>query len=250
MAFIKLTDVTIDIPVLDAHRSFRSGIASKFTGGKIQHNQKKVVVRALYRMNLNVAPGDRVGIIGHNGAGKSTLLRVAAGIYQPTGGIVERQGRVTTLFNPSVGMDMDDTGYHNIINIAAFIGVSRRQIRSKIDDIVEFCELGEFIDLPVRIYSSGMMVRLGFAVATATEPELLIMDEGIGAGDARFADKAQARLDKFFARTNTMLFASHSTDQIRKLCNRAIILEHGSLIFEGDVETAINEYERRRLSDG
>ncbi len=247
---ISLDRVSINIPVIDANRSFRASLASRFTGGVISREEKKVFVRALDDVSLKLTAGDRVGVLGHNGAGKTTLLRVLAGIYDPTDGTALRNGRITTLFNPSVGMEMDESGRQNIFNVAAFMGISRSEINSRIDDILEFCELGDFIDLPVRTYSSGMLVRLGFAVATSIEPEILILDEGIGAGDARFADKAQARMDKFFGRTKTMVFASHGFDQIRKLCNRAILLEHGKLVFDGSVEETIEEYARLRADTG
>lgn len=245
MARISLKDVSLDIPILDANRSFRSALFSGYTGGRVNVENRKVNVRALENVSLEIKPGDRLGIVGHNGAGKTTLLRVLAGIFEPTSGTVTREGKITALFNASIGMDMDETGRENIYNLGLYMGMSPAEIQEKADEIIDFCELGDFISLPVRTYSSGMVVRLGFAVATALEPEIMLMDEGIGAGDARFAEKARERLNKFYGRLQTMVLASHSESFIREMCTTGILLEHGQLVYAGDIDSVMKFYAER-----
>ena len=195
-------------------------------------------------ISLALETGDRVGLIGHNGAGKTTLLRLLAHIYKPSRGQYICRGQVTSLFNINLGMDMDDTGMENIYAIGMFLGMTKEEIAAKRDEVIEFSELGDFIHLPLRTYSSGMLTRLSFALATALEPDILLMDEGIGAGDASFADRVEERLSSFYQKIRTLVIASHSNELIKKLCNKALLLEHGKIKAFGEVNEVIAFYEK------
>jgi ABC-type polysaccharide/polyol phosphate transport system ATPase subunit len=245
VASILLEEVTIDYPVYGSVKSFRAELFARVTGGSIRRDgryKSRVTVRALENVSLKLGDGDRLGILGHNGAGKSTLLRVLAGVYVPTSGHVTIDGRVSALFNTSPGLDLDDTGYENVVTCGLFLGMSRDEIASKTPEIAAFTELGEYLDLPVRTYSSGMLTRLGFAIATAIDPEILILDEGLGAGDARFAERAARRLDRMIDRSNILVVASHSEALIRSMCNRAVLLDGGRQVMAGSVEDVIQTY--------
>ncbi|CAA7612114.1 ABC transporter ATP-binding protein [Magnetospirillum sp. UT-4] len=245
MAHISLEDVALDFPIYGSQRSFRHELVKRATGGFIRRSKESgghVVVRALDSINLEIGHGDRIGLIGHNGAGKTTLLKVLARIYHPTEGSAVINGRVSTLFNILPGLDMDDTGYETIRTCGMFLGMSSTEIDRKTPEIVAFSELGDFLGLPVRTYSSGMMVRLGFAIATSIDPEILILDEGLGAGDARFAERAKQRVDDLVERTSILILASHSDALIQSMCNRAALLHGGRIIALGDVDEVIERY--------
>ena len=246
---IVASNLTIDFPIYgSSHRSLRQTLFAR-TGGLIRHEragrQQRVVVRALDDISFTLRNGDRLGLIGHNGAGKSTLLKVIAGVYTPDAGSIRIEGRVSPLFNSAPGLDPDDNGYENIKTCGMFLGMSTEEIDRKLLDIVDFCELGEYLDLPVRTYSTGMLARLGFAIATAIEPDILLLDEGLGAGDARFAARAEARMQALIQRTRILVLASHSDALIKSMCNRAILLEKGRLIAMGPVDEVINRYHQR-----
>ncbi len=245
MASLILDNVTVDFPIYGAQKSFRSALRAA-TGGLIRRegDDRHVTVRALDHFSLTVKHGDRLGIIGHNGAGKSTLLRVCAGVYEPSEGRVRIEGKVSPLFSTSPGLDLDDTGYENIITCGLFLGMTREEIAQKTTDIEAFSELGDYLSLPVKTYSAGMLTRLGFAIATAIDPEILILDEGLGAGDARFAEKAKKRVDALIERASILILASHSDALIKSLCNRAILLQSGRVITEGNVEEVIEVYRK------
>lgn len=246
MASVILKNVTVDFPIYGYQKSFRSALRSA-TGGLIKrhgHNDAHVSVRAIDGLSLTLDHGDRLGIIGHNGAGKSTLLRVCARVYEPTQGSVITEGRVSPLLNISPGLDPDDTGYENILTCGLFLGMNREEIARKSSEIEQFTELGDYLALPVRTYSAGMMTRLGFAIATAIDPEILVLDEGLGAGDARFAEKAKQRVDSLIARTSVLILASHSEALIQSMCNRAILMHHGKIEMDGKVEEVLGEYRR------
>jgi homopolymeric O-antigen transport system ATP-binding protein len=250
MASIALEDVTVDYRIYGTQRSFRKALFSRTTGGLITQRDAKrggVTVRALDGISFRLEHGQRLGLIGHNGAGKSTLLRVLAGVYQPTSGKVIASGRLSPLFNTAPGLDMDDTGYENLLTCGLFLGMSRKEIARKTRDIEEFAELGEYMNLPVRSYSTGMLVRLSFAIATAIDPEILLLDEGLGAGDARFVERAKKRVDALVARSSIVVVASHSDAFIREMCNRAVLLESGRIAAEGSVDDVIDAYRKSNM---
>lgn len=199
---------------------------------------------ALKDITFTLQKGDRLGILGLNGAGKSTLLKVIAGVYKPTEGTVIKRGRVVPLLELGAGFDMQYTGAENIYLYGAVLGYSRDFIASKYDEIVEFSELGRFIDVPLKNYSSGMRARLGFSIATIVRPEILILDEVLSVGDAKFRKKSEERIIDMFATDVTVLFVSHSLEQVRKLCNKAIILDHGEVKAFGNIEDVAKIYEK------
>nr|WP_249196080.1 ABC transporter ATP-binding protein [Burkholderia cenocepacia] len=210
-----------------------------------ESNDGVIVVRALDDVNLRFERGDRIGLIGHNGAGKSTLLRAMAGIYPPTGGTLLREGKVVPLLDISLGMDENSTGMQNIRLRGLLLGMSDKEICSKQRDIADFCELGDYLDLPIRTYSSGMRVRLAFAVSTAVDAEILLLDEVMGVGDASFMHKAETRLADLHSRAEIVVLAMHSNSEIRKVCNKALWMERGRVRAFGPVEEVLVEYERQ-----
>jgi ABC-type polysaccharide/polyol phosphate transport system ATPase subunit len=248
VARIILENVSAHFPIYGAQqRSLRKAILQRATGGSIERegkNSERVVVKALNDISLTLNDGDRVGLIGHNGAGKSTLLKIMAGIYEPVSGTVRVEGRVTPLFDTMPGLDSEDSGYENIITSGMLIGMTRRQIEAKIPEIEEFCELGEYLNLPVRTYSTGMTMRLGFALVTALDPGVLLMDEGFGTGDLRFAERARGRMKDFIGRSRIMVLASHSDNTIRSMCNKAILLEAGRVVASGPVDEICDRYHK------
>jgi ABC-type polysaccharide/polyol phosphate transport system ATPase subunit len=241
-----LEKVRVDFPIYGTERNLRKVLFDRATGGLIQRqgkNQDRVVVKALAGVSLTLQDGDRIGLIGHNGSGKSTLLKVIAGIYEPIEGRLLVEGPVMPLFDMMPGLDLEDSGYENIITTGLLLGLSRHEIESKVPEIEEFSELGEYIALPVRTYSTGMITRLGFALVTALEPGVLLMDEGIGAGDARFAERAEQRLNAFVGRSRIVVVASHSIELIRSVCNKAALMQAGQIVAIGNVDETYDRYD-------
>lgn len=197
---------------------------------------------ALKDISFTVEKGDRVGVLGFNGAGKSTLLKVIAGVLKPTEGSVKVSGVIAPMLELGAGFDMNYSGKENIFLYGATMGYSRKFIEEKYDEIVNFSELGDFINVPVKNYSSGMRARLGFAIATAVEPEILILDEVLSVGDAKFRKKSEAKIRSMFDKGITVLFVSHSVEQVMNICNKAIILDHGKLIAQGEVNEICAQY--------
>ncbi len=197
---------------------------------------------ALNDISFTVEKGDRVGVLGFNGAGKSTLLKVIAGVLKPTKGSVKVNGVIAPMLELGAGFDMNYSGKENIYLYGATMGYSRKFIEEKYNEIVEFSELGDFIDVPVKNYSSGMRARLGFAIATAVEPEILILDEVLSVGDAKFRKKSEAKIRSMFDKGITVLFVSHSVEQVLNICNKAIILEKGKLIAQGNAKEICAKY--------
>jgi ABC-2 type transport system ATP-binding protein/lipopolysaccharide transport system ATP-binding protein len=243
MTSLELAHVSVDFPVYDASaRSLKKKVIALGTGGRIaEDSPDRIVVKALDGVSLSLQRGDRVALMGRNGAGKSTLLRVIAGIYEPTLGMVAVEGRVAALLGGNPGMDPDSTGRENIILNGLYLGLSRAEINGLMDSIVEFTELGPFIDLPLRTYSTGMRARLAFGIATAAVPDVLLLDEGIGAGDAAFIDKADRRLEEFVGRTGILVLASHAEGLIRKFCNKFVLLERGRVSLAGEGASCLDE---------
>ena len=213
----------------------------KFLKKEIKYNE----FWALQNVDFEVKKGDRVGILGLNGAGKSTLLKVIAGVFKPTEGKVVRNGRLVPLLELGAGFDSQYTGRENIYLYGAVLGFSKKFLDEKLDEIIEFSELGKFIDVPVKNYSSGMKSRLGFSVATLVEPDILILDEVLSVGDAKFRKKSEAKIMSMFDKGVTVLFVSHSLDQVKRLCNKAILLEKGKIISHGSIEEVSKVYEEK-----
>ncbi|MBE5922180.1 MAG: ABC transporter ATP-binding protein [Lachnospiraceae bacterium] len=197
---------------------------------------------ALKNVSFSLNKGDRLGILGLNGAGKSTLLKVIAGVFKPTEGSVERHGVLAPMIELGAGFDMQYTGKENIYLYGAVLGYSKKFLDERIDEIIEFSELGDFIDVPLKNYSSGMKARLGFSIATVVNPDILILDEVLSVGDAKFRKKSEKKIMDMFASGVTVLFVSHSMEQIKKICNKAIILQKGQLVAAGDVDEVAAKY--------
>lgn len=241
--YIDIHNIMLDIPIFDSSRSLRKSMYSRYVGGTIHQNTKSnPYVRALDNISFRLKEGDRLALIGHNGAGKTTLLNVLAGIYIPQSGSVKIQGKTTNLFNINLGLDLDDSGYENIYTMGLYLGLSKKEITRKREEIIEFSELGEYIYLPARTYSNGMLMRLSFAIVTSLDTDILLLDEGIGVGDINFAKKSAARLESFYNRIGILVLASHSDELIKKMCNKAILLEHGKIVEMGDVDTVLASY--------
>ncbi|MEY8516568.1 ABC transporter ATP-binding protein [Lachnospiraceae bacterium 29-84] len=199
---------------------------------------------ALKDVDFTMQKGERLGILGLNGAGKSTLLKVIAGVFKPTEGKVSKKGKIAPLLELGAGFDMQYTGAENIYLYGAVLGYSKKFIEEKFDEIVSFSELEKFIDVPLKNYSSGMKSRLGFSIATVVEPEILILDEVLSVGDAKFRKKSEAKVMSMFERGVTVLFVSHSLEQVRRLCNKAVILDKGQVKAYGDIQEVAEVYER------
>lgn len=244
MASVQFIHAGVEIPIFNAaSRSLKSRLMNMATGGKlIADASGHVVIRALHELNFSFAHGDRVGLVGHNGAGKSTLLRVLSGAYIPTQGRVLRQGCVASLIDISLGIDHEATGRENIYLRGALLGLSKTEINARLDEMIAFSELGEFIDMPVRTYSSGMHLRLAFSVSTVIQPEILLMDEWLSVGDEGFKQKAEARLAELVESTSILVIASHSRDLIMKTCNRVLWLENGMIKLDGTPDEVCRAY--------
>jgi ABC-type polysaccharide/polyol phosphate transport system ATPase subunit len=253
MTSIKVSNDSVEIPIYDvsARRSLKKVAMHLSVGGRLGSDAgHPVVVKALSNINLNLTTGDRLGLLGHNGAGKSTLLRVLAGIYEPTGGTVEVTGKVASLFDLGLGFNPEATGYDNIRIGGLYLGMSLREIEQKLPDIEEFSELGEFLDVPLRTYSQGMLARLSFAISTCVNPDILILDEGIAAGDASFMRRADDRMLALIKRSSILVVASHSTDVIASWCTMCAILERGRMTRIGPVAETVVAYTAQVLGDG
>lgn len=245
MAFIELKGVTLDLPIYEVHgRSLKRQMIRLGRRNAIaEDNDGVVVVRALENVSVRFESGDRIGLIGHNGAGKSTILRVMAGIYAPTIGTVEKDGKIVPLLDISLGMDDNSTGLQNIRLRGLLLGMTDAEIKAKTQQIADFCELGDYLDLPTRTYSSGMRVRLAFAISTAVDAEILLLDEVMGVGDASFMHKAQQRLADLHERSEIVVLAMHSNAEIRRVCNKVLWMDNGAVKMFGDTEEVVSAYE-------
>lgn len=244
MAFIKLDSVIVDFPVYGvSSRSLKKQLLRLGSGGKLGASESHVVmVRALDGITLNIEHGDRVGIIGQNGSGKSTLLRVIAEIYAPIYGTCVVDGKISALLDVMLGMDPESTGYENIVLRGIINGLSRKEIHIKQDEIAQFTGLKDYLSLPVRTYSLGMQLRLAFSIATAILPEILVLDEIVGSGDAAFMEKARDRFDAMIKASHIVVLASHDLKIIESFCNKVLWLDAGKIAFYGDAKQGIELY--------
>jgi ABC-2 type transport system ATP-binding protein len=247
---IETRDAWVEFPIFDAKsRSLKKAFLGKAGGAIGRNTSDVVVVEALRDITLSFKEGDRVGLVGHNGAGKSTLLRLLSGIYEPTRGSARIHGRVAPVFDLGVGMDPEISGYENIIIRGLFLGQTRKQMMAKVDEIADFTELGEYLNMPLRTYSTGMRVRLAMGVVTSIDPEILLLDEGIGAVDAEFMKKARTRLRDLVARSGILVFCSHSNEFLAQLCDTAIWIDHGNMRMRGGIEDVVRAYEGPEAGD-
>lgn len=243
MAHIIFEHVNVDFPIYNArNRSLKNTVMQAATGGKVSFGAEGTVIRSLEDVSFEISEGERVGLVGHNGAGKSTLLRALSGVYAPTAGRAEISGEIGSLVDIGLGIDGEATGRENIFIRGALLGVKRSEIEDRYSEIVEFSELGEFINMPVRTYSSGMHLRLAFAVATIIRPEILLMDEWLSVGDASFNEKAEKRLNDLVQSSRILVIASHSRELIERTCSRAMWFEHGQLKLDADPKTVCEAY--------
>ncbi|CAM2176576.1 O-antigen export system ATP-binding protein RfbE [Paraburkholderia sacchari] len=231
MAHLHLKDCSLHLPVYGAgNRSLKQMVLSAATGGRIASTSRHItVVEALRNINLNIVAGDRVGLVGHNGAGKTTLLRMLAGIYEPTLGAYSHTGRITSLLDVTLGLDYEATGYENILLRGLILGATKAEMKRLTPQIAEFSELGDYLSMPVRTYSSGMVLRLAFSIVTSVPADILLMDEWLSVGDASFIAKAEERMKTFVGQASIMVVASHNPKIIDELCNVTVTLEHGEI---------------------
>ena len=245
MVAIRVVDVSIDIPVYDiAGTSLRKLILGRTVGGRFSQGGTHVIINALKNISFEAHDGDRIGLIGNNGSGKTTLLRALADVYPPTSGTIDVNGRVSTMFDATLGMYEDSTGFENVRVSGILWGLSHAEIQASMDDIIQFTELGDYLNLPLRTYSTGMKLRLAFAIATLRSPDILLLDEVIGVGDAGFYQKAYSRLQSLVSRSRILVVASHANTIIQQLCNKAIWLRNGELVAYGDVGAILEAYRK------
>lgn len=238
---IRLERLSISFPLVRYQaRQSRAKEEPRNTGGKIVKPERGVVrIKALDDINLTVGAGERLGVLGHNGAGKSTLLRAIIGVYPPSAGTVRVQGHIASMIDIHTGFDNISSGIENIRLRAMFMNIPSEIVKARIPEVAEFSGLGDYLNLPLATYSSGMRARLAFAIATGFEPQIIIMDEWLSAGDRGFREKAQARMTTFVDQADILVIASHSDQLLTRVCNRAIILDEGRITFDGAVEDAI-----------
>jgi len=233
-----------------AYRLYREKVSTlkEAVANRFRHLRGAETFWALRHVSLEVAPGEAIALVGHNGSGKSTLLKTMAGVLQPSEGALATEGRISPMIELGAGFDPELSGRDNIFLNGALLGFTRKQMESKFDRIVAFAELGDFIEMPIKNYSSGMYARLGFAIAQDVEPDILIVDEVLAVGDERFQEKCKARILDFRTAGITFLFVSHSFEAARELCPRAAVLHHGRLAFDGAIDGAWARY--RELARG
>lgn len=225
-------NLSVDFPIYGANEpSLKRRIIETATGGVLgrQNNSRSSIVKAISNASFDINEGDRIGLVGHNGSGKSTLLRALAGIYEPTNGTIIISGRVTSMLSLTVGMSAEATGLENIYMRGYFMGLSKSKIESLVDEIVEFAGIGDYLYFPMKTYSSGMAMRLAFAVSTSVDSDIVLMDEWLSVGDADFLNKAEARLTAVVDKARIVVLASHDQGLISRRCNRVFNLIHGSL---------------------
>ncbi len=246
MARIRIENVSLDFPLYHGSaRSLKKTVFAAASGRLGEDQRQRVVVQALRDIDIDLQTGDRLGLVGTNGAGKTTLLRTMAGIYEPAVGRVRVEGSLNALLDPQLGMNGDLTGRENIMLRGLYNGFSKAQVDLLERDVQDFAELGEFMELPVRFYSSGMVVRLGFALATAIRPEVLLMDEWFLAGDANFVAKARARLESVVRGAEILVLSTHMAAAVLDWCTRVIWMDHGRIRMDGPAEQVMAAYQTR-----
>lgn len=241
---LTLDNVSVSFPIYHGgSRSLKKNILFSGSGGHLANDAShRVVVDALRNISTEIRAGDRVALVGSNGAGKTTLLRVMAGIYEPAVGTVTSCGRISPMFDIGLGIDPEISGYENIRMRGLILGMTPQQIEAQMQDIIDFTELGNFLEIPLRTYSSGMLTRLTFAVATCFAPEILLMDEWIMAGDAAFMARARHRIDGFISKASILVLASHNVDTCRQFCDKALWMDQGKIIATGPVNDILKAY--------
>ncbi|SFJ46902.1 ABC transporter ATP-binding protein [Caulobacter sp. UNC279MFTsu5.1] len=235
---ISLNGVTLDYAIYSVRaQSLRNAVLNMAVGGKLMKGSNDVtVVRALNNVSFTLREGDRLGLVGHNGSGKTSMLKVLAGVYEPTGGRIRVDGRVSSMISMSIGLDHDASGIQNIRNLAMMQQIPKKEIERRLPEIISFSELGAYIHMPFKTYSAGMMARLTFSVATALNADILIMDEWISAGDAEFQQKAAARMASLVDEAKIVVIASHDMSLIKRVCNKVMVMEGGQATFFGSTE--------------
>ena len=243
-AALSLVDVSVSFPIYHGtSRSLKKSLMYRTSGGRIAHDANhRVVVEALRKISVSLKESDRLALIGSNGAGKTTLLRVMAGVYEPTNGHVTVNGRISSIFDIGIGIDPELDGYENIRLRGLLLQLPRAEIEQKLQDIADFTELGDYLHMPVRTYSSGMMMRLTFAVSTCFVPEIVLMDEWILAADLHFLSKAQKRIEEFIDKSSIFVLATHNLDLMRQWCTKALWLENGRTKSLGPIDEVIDAY--------
>lgn len=239
MVFIKVNNVSLHYQILE-RRPAASAQSGTTVGAKIDFVNKRV--KALNNVSFELVQGDRLALIGRNGGGKSTLLNVLTGILEPTGGSIETEGEISAIFNVGLGIRRDSTGYKNIKIRCLMAGLNNEEIEEVTQSVVEFAELGDYLHLPVRFYSSGMAMRLNLALSTAIKSEILLLDEWIGTGDTAFREKVAVRMTEFVNQINIVVLASHSMNILKRVCNKALWLEQGNVQAFGDIEEVSAAY--------
>ncbi len=248
MAHIRLDGVGVEFEASrPGDRSIRRQLFELAAVGGVvrQGPHRRARIEALRGISIEIGDGERVGVIGHNGSGKTTLLKVLAGVYHPTQGSVATEGRISAIFDPGLGMYPEASGFENIVLRGMILGMSRERIAACTPEIAAFSGLGQYLEMPVRTYSSGMLLRLAFSISTSIEPEVLLLDEWIGAGDLQFEQQAEARLRRLVDRSNILLLASHRMRLIESICTKAVLLEHGRVKAVGPVAEVVETYTRR-----
>lgn len=237
MANIELDGVSLVYPIYGVNsRSLKKSLLNIAVGGRLSQEKGCVEVEALKNISFKLQNGDRLGIIGHNGAGKTSLLKVLAQIYEPTQGVIRISGQTSCLFDIMMGLDQELTAYENIMLRGLIQGLSREEIKNIVPDVEEFAELGEFMKMPIKTYSSGMMVRLAFGIVTSISSDILLVDEIVNVGDASFMEKAKKRMASLIHRSDIMVLSTHDHNIIKEFCNKAIWLEKGQIRCFGDIE--------------
>ncbi|MBK5123190.1 ABC transporter ATP-binding protein [Burkholderia sp. R-69980] len=239
---ISLRDVGVRFDVSARHDSLKATVLNAFRRTGKREKSEPRIIHALKDITLDIEHGERVGLIGLNGAGKSTILKVMAGIYPPTSGEALIRGHVSAMFELATGFEMTQTGWDNIRIRGMLLGLTPAQVEERIQQIGDFSELGEFLDYPVKTYSAGMFIRLAFSVSTAINPEILLLDEVMGAGDVQFANKAKRRMHEFMEQGKILVFSSHSLEMLGSFCERVVWLRKGEIVMDGPAKRVLSEY--------